>query len=155
MSLVIPKFRLPEIIARMGRKLPQWPHTLHLVGSLNLALTLKWLPADELGLLEDKCILVRVLDTGGEARFSYRNGLFRPLFNNQAPDLTFCANLSAYLQLLTRQEDPDTLFFNRELEITGDTELGLFVKNMLDALEFPPSDWRERLPKLPGFAGRH
>ena len=60
------------------------------------------------------------------------------------------ANLSAYLQLLARQEDPDTLFFNRELEITGDTELGLLVKNMLDAVEWPslPS-----LPRLP-IAGR-
>lgn len=51
--------------------------------------------------------------------------------------LAFAANLSAYLQMLARQEDPDTLFFNRELEITGDTELGLIVKNMLDAIEWP------------------
>jgi predicted lipid carrier protein YhbT len=56
--------------------------------------------------------------------------------------LAFAAHLSAYLQLLARQEDPDTLFFNRELEITGDTELGLMVKNMLDAVEWP------RLPHL-------
>jgi predicted lipid carrier protein YhbT len=36
-----------------------------------------------------------------------------------------------------RQEDPDTLFFNRTLDIEGDTELGLIVKNMLDAVEWP------------------
>jgi predicted lipid carrier protein YhbT len=93
---------------------------------------------------EDKQFRVRVLDTGGEASFTYRNGAFRPLFTpDREPDLAFAANLSAFLQLLARQEDPDTLFFTRELEITGDTELGLLVKNMLDAVEWP------RLPSLP------
>jgi O2-independent ubiquinone biosynthesis accessory factor UbiT len=96
------------------------------------------LPASELTLLEDKLFRVRVLDTGGEACYTYRDGLFRPVFRaEREPDLAFAANLSAYLQLLARQEDPDTLFFNRELEITGDTELGLIVKNMLDAVEWP------------------
>jgi predicted lipid carrier protein YhbT len=53
------------------------------------------------------------------------------------PDLKFRANLCAFLQIVTRQEDPDTLFFNRTLDIEGDTELGLIVKNMLDAVEWP------------------
>jgi hypothetical protein len=87
---------------------------------------------------------VQVIDTGGTAHFTYRGGLFRPVFHaGREPDLAFAANLAAYLQLLARQEDPDTLFFNRELEITGDTELGLLVKNMLDAVEWPT------LPRLP------
>ncbi len=112
--------------------------------ALNAALKLKLLPESELGALEDKLFRVRVLDTGGEAHYTFRNGLFRPVFSAQRePDLAFAANLSAYLQLLARQEDPDTLFFNRELEITGDTELGLIVKNMLDAIEWPT------LPRLP------
>ena len=32
-----------------------------------------------------------------------------------------------------RLEDPDTLFFSRRLVIEGDTELGLALKNALDA----------------------
>jgi predicted lipid carrier protein YhbT len=36
---------------------------------------------------------------------------------------------------VSRQEDPDTLFFQRRLTIEGDTELGLEVKNILDALD--------------------
>jgi len=143
-NFVIPRFRLPAFIARVGHKLPQWPHTLALVGALNAALKLRLLPESELKALEDKLFRVRVLDTGGEANYTFRNGLFRPVFQAQRePDLAFAANLSAYLQLLARQEDPDTLFFNRELEITGDTELGLIVKNMLDAVEWPA------LPQLP------
>ena len=137
-SFTIPKFRLPPFVTRLGQKLPQWPHALALVGALNAALKMKLLPESELALLEDKTFRVRVLDTGGEASYTYRDGLFRPIFRPERdPDLAFEANLSAYLQLLARQEDPDTLFFNRELEITGDTELGLVVKNMLDAVEWP------------------
>lgn len=137
-NFTIPKFRLPTFIASLGQKLPQWPHALALVAGLNAALKMKLLPEDELTALEDKLFRVRVLDTGGEASYTYRGGLFRPVFRpEREPDLAFAANLSAYLQLLARQEDPDTLFFNRELEITGDTELGLIVKNMLDAIEWP------------------
>lgn len=143
-TFTIPKFRLPGFVAEIGRKLPQWPHAVALVGGLNAALKMNLLPEDGLTALEDKLFRVRVLDTGGEACYTYRDGLFRPVFRPASePDLAFAANLSAYLQLLARQEDPDTLFFNRELEITGDTELGLIVKNMLDAIDWP------RLPKPP------
>jgi predicted lipid carrier protein YhbT len=137
-QFTIPKFKLPEFIASIGQKLPQWPHALALVAGLNAALKMKLLPESELDALEDKLFRVRILDTGGEATYTYRNGLFRPVFRpEREPDLAFAANLSAYLQMLARQEDPDTLFFNRELEITGNTELGLIVKNMLDAIEWP------------------
>ena len=143
-SFVIPKFRLPSFVASLGEKLPQWPHAMVLVTALNAALKLKLLPESELTALDEKLFRIRVLDTGGEASFTYRNGMFRPVFRPRGePDLAFSAHLSAYLQLLSRQEDPDTLFFNRELEITGDTELGLLVKNLLDAVEWPS------LPRLP------
>ena len=135
---LIPKFRLPAFVASLGQNLPQWPHALVLVSALNAALKMRLLPESELAALEDKLFRVRVLDTGGEACYTYRGGLFLPVFRpEREPDLAFAANLSAYLQLLARQEDPDTLFFSRELEITGDTELGLIVKNMLDAVELP------------------
>lgn len=146
-KFTIPKFQLPGFVASLVGKLPQWPHALALVAGLNAALKMNLLPVDELAALEDKLFRVRVLDTGGEASYTYRNGLFRPVFTpNREPDLAFAANLSAYLQLLARQEDPDTLFFNRELEITGDTELGLIVKNMLDAVEWPK--FPSRLPLI-------
>lgn len=146
-KISIPKFRLPAIVARLGGRLPQWPHTLTLVAGLNSAVKMKLLPVESLSVLEGRSFLVEVLDTGGKAHFTYRAGLFRPLFAAaQTPDLAFRANLSAFMQLIARQEDPDTLFFNRELSVEGDTELGLFVKNMLDAVEWP------QLSSLPGFS---
>ena len=145
-NFTIPKFKLPDFVASLGQKLPQWPHALALVTALNAALKMKLLPESELAALEEKLFRVRVLDPGGEACYTFRNGLFRPIFRpEREPDLAFAANLSAYLQLLARQEDPDTLFFNRELEITGNTELGLIVKNMLDAMEWP------KFPGIPAF----
>ena len=75
------------------------------------------------------------------------NGTFRPVFlPTGKPDLHFTARLSAFLQMVSRQEDPDTLFFNRSLTIEGDTELGLRVKNMLDALEWPRLSWQGLRP---------
>lgn len=137
-GFTIPRFQLPGFVARLGARLPQWPHALALIAGLNAALKLKLLPEDSLAALEKKIFRVQVNDTGGVATFTYLGGLFRPIFRpDRAPDLSFAANLSAFLQLLARQEDPDTLFFNRELSIEGDTELGLIVKNMLDAIELP------------------
>ena len=145
-SLAIPRFKLPAFVSAVGNRLPQWPHALVLTAGLNAALKMKLLPEDSLALLEGRTFLVDVQDTGGRASFTYRDGLFRPLFTlPETPDLTFAAKLSAFLQLALRQEDPDTLFFNRELSIEGDTELGLIVKNMLDAVEWPT------LPSLPVF----
>ena len=150
-SLNIPKFTLPPFVSAIGNRLPQWPHAFVLIAGLNVVLKMKLLPEDSLELLEGRSFLIDVLDTGGRACFTYRGGLFRPLFSPpETPDLAFRANLSAFLQLAARQEDPDTLFFNRELSIEGDTELGLIVKNMLDAVEWP------KLPDLTCFpAFRH
>ena len=38
------------------------------------------------------------------------------------------------LLLASRLEDADTLFFQRRLQLTGDVELGLTVRNLLDQL---------------------
>ena len=53
-KMTIPRFRLPQFVASLGQKLPQWPHSLVLTGALNAALKLKLLPESELALLEDK-----------------------------------------------------------------------------------------------------
>ena len=137
-SFSIPSFALPPIVAAVGARLPQWPHSVALATALNAAARMKLLPAESLELLEGRSFLIEALDTGGRACITCRGGLFRPLFSvPETPDLAFRANLSAFLQLAARQEDPDTLFFNRALSIEGDTELGLVVKNMLDAVEWP------------------
>ena len=69
-NFTIPKFKLPDFVASLGQKLPQWPHALALVTALNAALKMKLLPESELAALEDKLFRVRVRDTGGEACYT-------------------------------------------------------------------------------------
>lgn len=143
----IPPFALPALVARLGARLPQWPHSVNVALALNAAKKLGVLPEDSLQELEGKRFRVTVSDTGMVAEFGYSQGAFRPVFVSPgAPDLQFTARLSTYLQMVSRQEDPDTLFFNRSLDIEGDTELGLRVKNMLDALEWPRLAWQGLRP---------
>ena len=143
----IPAFKLPPLVARLGAHLPQWPHAINLVLALNAARRLGVLPEDTLQELEGRHFRVTVLDTGMEVNFTYASAAFHPVFaSSGTPDLHFTARLSAFLQLVSRQEDPDTLFFNRTLSIEGDTELGLRVKNMLDALEWPRLSWQGMRP---------
>lgn len=137
----IPDFQLPVFLGQLGARAPQWPHALALSCALSAAVKFRLLPAESLALLENRTFLIEVQDTGTRASIVCRGGLFRPLFQTPTqPDLCFRAPLSAFLQLLARQEDPDTLFFKRTLAIEGDTELGLVVKNMLDAIDWPR--WR-------------
>ena len=58
--------------------------------------------------------------------------------------------ISAFLKLMSRSVDPDTLFFQRQLVISGDTELGLAVKNLFDSIEPEdlPNPFRITLQKL-------
>jgi len=145
----IPAFTLPPLIGRIGARLPQWPHSVNLALALNAAKKLGVLPDETLRELEGRRFRVTVTDTGAVADFCYRDGAFRPLFGSAGtPDLMFTAPAYAYLQMVSRQEDPDTLFFKRTLMIEGDTELGLRVKNMLDALEWPRLEWHGLRPTL-------
>ena len=60
---------------------------------------------------------------------------------NADADVSFSADASDLLMIVARKQDPDTLFFQRRLVIEGDTELGLYVKNLMDAIEL------EQMPK--------
>ncbi len=50
-------------------------------------------------------------------------------------DVSFKASGDDLLLIAGRKQDPDTLFFQRRLQIEGDTELGLEVKNLIDAID--------------------
>lgn len=133
----IPAFRLPQPLGALGRRLPQWPPSLALATALNLANRREVFGDAERAALQGRVVRIRVTDAGICASVVYRAGRFRPATATESTDLAFTADASAYLQMLARQEDPDTLFFHRRLLIEGDTELGLLVKNLLDRIELP------------------
>lgn len=141
----VPDFTLPPRLARLGTKLPQLPPALLLVAALNLALD-RLLPSGPLAPLAGKGLALRLTDAGLTLRFRLQAGRFEPVFDNSAADLTISARCRDFLALVLREEDPDTLFFSRRLLMEGDTELGLLVKNTLDAIELPAVDPSDLLP---------
>lgn len=68
-------------------------------------------------------------------------------------DVWFRGSANDLLLIAARKVDPDTLFFQRRLVIEGDTELGLEVKNLMDAIELEnmPAPLRIGLMQLADF----
>jgi len=91
---------------------------------------------DDLSYLNDKTICLAVNDTANSISFLVRNNKLRVAPNRQACDVTIRGNLNDFVLLATRSEDPDTLFFSRRLCLEGDTDAGLYLKNILDGLEY-------------------
>ena len=131
----LPAFTLPNPLTRLGARLPQLPPTLALIAGLNLALD-RLLPRDTLEPLTGKRLLLKITDAGLALRFTYGPRGFRPLLDARKPDLTISATTRDYLALALREEDPDSLFFSRRLLMEGETDLGLLVKNTLDAVDW-------------------
>jgi predicted lipid carrier protein YhbT len=125
------------LAAVLGR-LPAYPGALLFVAALNLALP-PHLPADVRASLLRKRLRIRVTDAGVAFDFTWRGERFGALRATATPDLEIAASAQDFLALARRQEDPDTLFFSRRLAMEGDTELGLMVKNTIDAIDVPLS----------------
>lgn len=134
--LRVPPFQIPRPLGRIAARLPQKPPTQALVAALNLALG-RILPRDALEPLTGRQVCLCVSDAGLTLRFTLTDKGFRPAAGDGAPDLSITARACDFLALALRQEDPDTLFFSRRLVMEGDTELGLLVKNTLDAIDLP------------------
>lgn len=134
MSFRLPPF--PTGLAKVLGRLPQYPHGVAFAALLNVALSGRVRPAD-LQPLHGKHVCVRVTDLGIELHLGVTQTAFIPRSRGSRPDLTISASAHDFLLLALRREDPDTLFFQRRLVMEGDTELGLYVKNLLDGLESP------------------
>ena len=127
---------IPKPVGQVLGRLPGLPGSMLFVTALNLALA-KQLNTDVTEMLVGKKLRLCVLDARWTFDFEWRNSRFVACQNAAASDLTISASAHDFVKLARRQEDPDTLFFNRRLAMEGDTELGLLVKNTIDAIELP------------------
>jgi len=93
--------------------------------------------ASRLTEIDAKSLCIRILDADCEFHFRISGAQLHAMHSGRA-DVTISGNSLDFWQLATLQEDADTLFFNRSLKIEGETETGVHIKNLLDALEF---DW--------------
>lgn len=87
--------------------------------------------------INGKSVCIHIRDAASEIHFRIDRGRLQPAAAGLA-DVRISGKVEDFWQLATRREDPDTLFFNRRLCIEGDTETGVHVKNLLDALDY---DW--------------
>ncbi len=131
-----PTYAVPKPVGELLSRLPAYPGSLLFVAGLNLAL-IRHLASDVTPLLVGKKLRLRVTDAQWAFDFEWRKDRFVASQNAGEADLTIAASAYDFLLLARRQEDPDTLFFNRRLSMEGDTELGLLVKNTLDAIDAP------------------
>lgn len=138
-------FVLPEPVASLLSSLPAYPGSMLLVSALNLGLAHQ-LPEDVRQFLLNKKLRIHVRDARLTFDFAWTGRRFSACPRQQATDLILSASAHDFLRLAQRQEDPDTLFFSRRMSIEGDTELGLVVKNALDALELPVLDLQQWAP---------
>lgn len=145
-------------LSRPLRLMPTVAHSRILATALNRVMKAS-IERGELEFLRDRRIGIEIDDLGIRYRLGFDGGRIRGYGDGLPADATIAGGLHELLLLATRREDADTLFFQRRLRMSGSTELGLYLKNFLDAFEPPASvaplirgldRLMQRLPEPPG-----
>jgi predicted lipid carrier protein YhbT len=127
---------LAEMAARLRpivQRLPMQPPAIALAAALNRWL-LPRLPADAREALSDRCVAIAVTDVGLLLRLQLTRRGFGLASPHAPVVLRIAAAAPTYWRLLRGADDADRLFFERALVMEGDTEMGLVLKNTLDAI---------------------
>lgn len=138
-------YAVPRPLGMLLSRLPAYPGSVLLSSALNVGLA-DQLQDDVRRLLLGKKLRIHVRDAQLTFDFTWTGQAFGACAPGLPADLTISASAYDFLRLAQRREDPDTLFFSRRLSMEGDTELGLVVKNTLDALELPVFDLQRWAP---------
>jgi predicted lipid carrier protein YhbT len=91
--------------------------------------------------LQDKWLKISIIDLNLNWWLSFDQDKLVMASENEltalklTEDVSFRATGDDLILIAGRKQDPDTLFFQRRLKIEGDTELGLEVKNLIDAID--------------------
>ena len=87
--------------------------------------------------MEGKRLQLTITDTKNCWKFIIRNNrLVDDTQSDIVADVHIQGDLKTFLLLATGNEDPDSLFFSRHLSLEGNTEDGLYIKNLIDAMDF-------------------
>jgi O2-independent ubiquinone biosynthesis accessory factor UbiT len=124
---------LPQFMQALHRRLPWGPPSWLVAQYLNRQLGAAGLQDWP----EGSVIQIEVLDWGINLALQVQPHGFVAAASHAKVDLRVAATAADFYAIARREEDPDTLFFNRRLLLEGDTELGLRAKNWLDSLELP------------------
>ena len=114
-------------------RLPVQPPSFVLAHLLDRVL-LPRLQADARAALSGRTVEVAVSDLGLRVRLQLGAGGFGVAAARSVTALRIVAPVRSYWRLLRGEDDADRLFFERALVMEGDTEMGLVLKNTLDAI---------------------
>lgn len=122
-----------------------------------LSRVLQWqlrtaLAEGELDFLEGRWLKIDVTDLALRWTMTLEGQQLK-IGQGETADVVFSAQANDLVLIAARRQDPDTLFFQRRLRIEGDTELGLYVKNLMDAIDIDsmPAALRVGLLRLADF----
>ncbi|MCW8924231.1 MAG: SCP2 sterol-binding domain-containing protein [Gammaproteobacteria bacterium] len=130
--------KLPKPFSLPLKLLPVMVHSRVLVSVLN-KIFVDDLNDGELDFLEGRSVAIEVTDLGLSYRLTLSGDRLMENSGQGENDLTVTAALYDFMSMASRQVDPDTLVFQRRLVMEGDTELGLALKNYLDAMDVESS----------------
>jgi predicted lipid carrier protein YhbT len=133
---------LPVVARGPLSLVPQRAHSMMLCVALNHVLAPE-LRAAELDFLAQRSLAIHIPELNTRFCITLTGTRLVPA-NPRCADLTLRGGLREFLELALREEDPDSLFFQRRLHLDGDVELGLALKNFLDAIEIDQA----RLPAM-------
>lgn len=129
--------QIPQALAARVRsvvtRLPPEPAAFALSLALNRWLRPR-LPADTTQALSGRPVTVEVTDLGLRMKLQLGPQGFKVAAAGAPAALRIVASSATYARLLAGKDDADRLFFERLLTMEGDTEMGLVLKNALDAL---------------------
>lgn len=89
----------------------------------------------ELDFLIDHWLKIKITDLGLSWYMTNRDNKL-VVSEYESADAIFRGHANDFILIAARKEDPDTLFFQRRLSVEGNTELSLYVKNLMDAIDF-------------------
>ena len=137
LRLLPPPRRWRPLLARLPARL-QAPLVERLLGR-----SLAGIDAGALALIEDRRLGIDIDDLGLHWVLVWNAGRLRVC---DAPaEATVRGSATDLALLASRLEDADTLFFQRRLVLTGDVELGLTVRNLLDRMPWEDLPLAQRI----------
>ncbi len=143
----LPDLPMPAAFQPLLPVLPPSPHSVMLAFALNRVLA----PVAELERLQSlrgKTVCIRISEPSLAFWLSIEGRRFVPRRWTARPEVTIAATARDFWRMARREEDPDTLFFSRRLVMEGNTESGLLIKNVLDAVDPSSLPFVERLARL-------
>ncbi len=148
-----PRHLFPAIIAKPISLIPGRIHASFICPVLN-RLFVSEISDGELDFLTGRNVQIDVMDARIRFTLCFDGTSLSTAATGHTPHVIIRGNVHDFLLLISRKEDSDTLFFRRCLQLEGDTELGLAIKNFLDAIEIESLPYYHQVNALMGRAIR-